>query len=102
MPKARPNGATARQQASRRYRRPFFHVLVLFLMVSAAFYASFVPNRAPKAVSAVSDPHDGLTFSGAAVLAQAAPKEETLVLAPTQPRTVVASSAAAPQSAVAT
>jgi murein DD-endopeptidase MepM/ murein hydrolase activator NlpD len=76
----------ARHTASRRHRRPFFHAVVIGLVIFAAFYASFVPSRAPKTAGAVSDPAAGLSFSGVAVLSKPALRDEVLVMAPTQPR----------------
>src|SRR3954447_18520942 len=94
----------ARHTASRRHRRPFFHAVVIGLVIFAAFYASFVPSRAPKTAGAVADPAVGLSFSGVAVLSKPAPKDEVLVMAPTQPRpatTAAAQPSAAPPSAAA-
>src|SRR3954466_11561397 len=86
----------ARHTASRRHRRPFFHAVVIGLVIFAAFYASFVPSRAPKTAGAVADPAVGLSFSGVAVLSRPAPKDEVLVMAPTQPRPATTTAATQP------
>ena len=86
----------ARHTASRRHRRPFFHAVVIGLVIFAAFYASFVPSRAPKTAGAVSDPAVGLSFSGVAVLSKPALKDEVLVMAPTQPRPATTAAATQP------
>ncbi len=60
-------GRTARQEAGRQLRRPFFHIVILGIVVAAAFYASFVPNRGTTRASGLLNSSAGLTFSGEAI-----------------------------------
>ncbi len=60
-------GRTARQEAGRQLRRPLFHIVILGIVVAAAFYASFVPNRGTTRASGLLNASAGLTFSGEAI-----------------------------------
>lgn len=60
-----PAGRKASQTASRRYRRPFFHGLILAIAIVAAFYAAFLPSRSATRAGGLTYAVDGLTYSGA-------------------------------------
>ena len=71
----RPNSRLAGHKAqdggsSRQLRRPLFHAVIIGLVIAAAFYASFLPNRSASRASGFINPSDGLSFSGAAVVVQ--------------------------------
>jgi murein DD-endopeptidase MepM/ murein hydrolase activator NlpD len=69
-PKSRLTGYKANDGSRRQIRRPLFHAVIIGLVIAAAFYASFLPNRSASRASGFINPSEGLSFSGAAVVVQ--------------------------------